>query len=93
MNEADVITVARSAIYTAVMMLLPVMSAAIVIGLIIALFQAVTQIQEITLNFAPKILTVFITLAITAPFMYGQLNTFVDYLMDQIMIGGAYTFN
>lgn len=87
MSEADVITIARTAVYTTLVIASPPLIVAIVVGLIIALFQAVTQINEITLTFVPKIVAVFVTVAVAAPFMYQTLSTFVELLIDRIALG------
>jgi flagellar biosynthetic protein FliQ len=58
---------------------------ALLTGLLISLFQALTQLQEMTLVFVPKILVVFIALLTFAPFMLSQLTSFVTSLTDRII--------
>jgi len=88
MNEADVLDVGRQAIFTLVMTILPVMGVALVVGLVISLFQALTQIQEMTLAFVPKILVIFVSLIFLLPFMLATLSGFVEtVLVDHIVAG------
>jgi flagellar biosynthetic protein FliQ len=63
----------------------PIMGVALLTGLLISLFQALTQLQEMTLVFVPKILVVFIALLTFAPFMLSQLTSFVTSLTDRII--------
>jgi len=67
MNEADALELLRAAIWTIIIGSGPAVGAAMFVGLIIALLQALTQIQESTLTFVPKIVAVFIALAIGHP--------------------------
>lgn len=84
MSEADVLDIGRSAIWTLLRVAAPVMLTALVVGLIIALFQALTQIQEVTLTFVPKILLVFFVLMLALPFMLGELTGFTQELITRI---------
>ena len=74
MNEADALELLRAAIWTIIMGSGPAVAAAMFVGLIIALFQALTQVQEATLTFVPKIVAIFIALAVGAPFIGGQIQ-------------------
>lgn len=80
MGPADVLDVGRDAIYVMLQVSAPVMLVGLGVGLIIALFQALTQIQEMTLTFVPKIIAIFLSLLIFLPFM-GQV---LDGLMVRI---------
>ena len=71
MNAADVLDLARDALWVLLEVSAPVMAVGLVVGLIIALFQALTQIQEITLTFVHKIVAIFAALMLFLPFM-GQ---------------------
>ena len=73
MTGPQVLDVARDAILTLVIVSSPLMLVGLVVGIVISLFQALTQIQEMTLVFVPKILAIFITLLIVLPFMGGLL--------------------
>lgn len=66
----------------------PILVLALVVGLMIALFQALTQIQELTLTFVPKILVIFVALMALAPFMLTTMVTFGQSLMDRIVALG-----
>ena len=70
MNQADAIDIIQSAIWTVVIASGPAVGGAMVVGIIIALFQALTQIQEVTLTFVPKIIAIFIIVAFTASFTW-----------------------
>ncbi|SDG26781.1 MULTISPECIES: flagellar biosynthesis protein FliQ [Thalassobaculum] len=85
MTEADAIDVSREAVLVLLTMSLPVMLIALGVGLTIALFQALTQLQEMTLVFVPKILVVFGSLLLLLPFMLATITTFFDGLADKII--------
>ncbi|ADR52291.1 flagellar biosynthesis protein FliQ [Candidatus Liberibacter solanacearum] len=84
MNEADVLEIARAAIWTILSASAPVLLAAMFFGVLVAFLQALTQIQEVTLTFVPKIIAVFITLIISAPFIGGQISAFVTLVLSRI---------
>ena len=86
MTEIEAIEIGREALLVMLTMSAPVMLISLGVGLIIALFQALTQIQEMTLTFVPKMIVVFAALVILAPFMLGALSKFTLDLAD-IMIG------
>ena len=88
MDASDVIDVAREAIYVVLKVGAPIMLIALIVGLIVALFQALTQIQEMTLAFVPKILVIFISLIFFIPFMLASLTTFTERLVDRIVALG-----
>jgi flagellar biosynthetic protein FliQ len=71
-----VIQTARDAMYTALLVAAPPMGLALIIGLMVSIFQAVTQISEVTLAFIPKILAVFGGLLFFGPFMLDTLMKF-----------------
>lgn len=85
MTEADAIDVSREAVLVLLTMSLPIMLIALGVGLVIALFQALTQLQEMTLVFVPKILVVFASLLLLLPFMLATIQTFFDGLADKII--------
>ncbi|HEX3441047.1 MAG TPA: flagellar biosynthetic protein FliQ [Pseudolabrys sp.] len=74
MTGPEVLDVAREAIYTLVIVAAPVMLVGLGVGVVISLLQALTQIQEQTLAFVPKILAVFVSLLIALPFMAERLH-------------------
>jgi flagellar biosynthetic protein FliQ len=74
MNPAESIDFARQAIYVLLEISAPAMLTALVVGLGIGLLQALTQIQEMTLVFVPKIIAIFLVLLITLPFAGAAMN-------------------
>ncbi|MCG8547799.1 MAG: flagellar biosynthesis protein FliQ [Alphaproteobacteria bacterium] len=85
MNEAQVLDFAREAVWTMLKVAGPVMLLGLMVGLVIALFQALTSIQEITLTFVPKILVVFVSLIVLMPFMFGVMQQFMESITDRII--------
>ncbi len=88
MNEVEVLDISRDAIFTLIKIVSPILLVALFIGLIVGIFQALTQIQEMTLAFVPKILAVFVTLILLFPFMLSQMKMLSDTLFDKIVSGG-----
>lgn len=89
MNDVMVLEVGKDAIYTLLLVVGPLLMIAMVVGLLISLVQTLTQIQEMTLVFVPKILVVFISLILLLPFMIDQLRTFSAGLFDRIIALGT----
>ena len=58
------------------------------VGLVISLFQALTQIQEMTLAFVPKIIVIFVSVLALIPFMLASLSTFMEQIVDKIVALG-----
>ncbi len=87
MNEADALDIAQAAIWTVVMASGPAVAAAMIVGVAIAFVQALTQVQEMTLTFVPKILAIFVTIAISAPFIGAQISIFTDLVFSRIETG------
>tara|TARA_R110000787_G_scaffold144264_2_gene258189 strand:+ start:13173 stop:13439 length:267 start_codon:yes stop_codon:yes gene_type:complete len=85
LNQTEVLDVGREAIIVLITVGAPIMTISLAIGLIIALFQALTQIQEMTLTFVPKILAIFISLVIFLPFMFTTLSEFALRMADRII--------
>jgi flagellar biosynthesis protein FliQ len=83
MVESQIIQVTREGLYLILLISAPPILASLVIGMIISLFQAMTQVQEQTLTFAPKIVIVFGVLAILGPWIGSQLVRFTFSLFDQ----------
>ena len=75
MTGAETLDVAREAIWTIVVVSAPLMVVGLVVGVVVSLFQALTQIQEQTLVFVPKILAIFAALLIALPFMADVLHS------------------
>ena len=87
MTGPEVLEVARESIWTIVLVSAPVLVVGLVVGVSISLVQALTQIQEQTLVFVPKILAVFITLLVALPFMADALHSHMMRISSRI-IGG-----
>lgn len=88
MNAADAVSVAQDALIVLLQVAGPLMAVALVVGLGIALFQALTQIQEMTLTFVPKIIAMFVVLLILLPFIGGVMNAFMTRIADRIVALG-----
>lgn len=87
MNEADALEVMYNAIWTIIVAAGPAVGAAMVVGIVIALMQALTQIQEMTLTFIPKIIVILLVTAITGPFVGGQIFAFANETYGHIATG------
>ncbi|MDM9626418.1 flagellar biosynthesis protein FliQ [Rhizobium sp. S152] len=87
MNEADALDIFQAAIWTVLVSAGPAVGAAMVVGLVIALLQALTQVQEATLTFVPKIVTVLVTIGISAPFVGSQISIFTNMVFSRIQTG------
>ena len=88
MTEIEVLEISREAIFTLLKVVTPILLVALFVGLIIGIFQALTQIQEMTLAFVPKIISVFIALILLFPFMLAQMRTLTEGLFNRISNGG-----
>jgi len=77
--------ITREAVYVLITISAPILILSLVVGLIISLFQALTQIQENTLTFVPKILTIYISLLLIVPYMVGRLKIFTDHIIQLII--------
>ena len=84
MTPEFVITFAQEAIKTTILVSMPMLGLGLTVGLIISIFQAVTQIQEMTLTFVPKILIVLIALLFFAGWMLDHLMNFTKTAIEQI---------
>jgi flagellar biosynthetic protein FliQ len=87
MNQADALDIVQSALWTVIVASSPAVGAAMTIGIVIALLQALTQVQEITLTFIPKILAILIIASLTAPFIGTVIYTFAEQVYSRIEIG------
>ncbi|MEJ8475428.1 flagellar biosynthesis protein FliQ [Roseibium algae] len=86
MTGGEVLDIGREGVWTMILVAGPVMIVGLVVGVVIALFQALTQIQEMTLVFVPKILAIFFTLMLTMPFMGQLLATFTARIGELILV-------
>ncbi len=87
MNANEVLEIAREAVIVLLKLGAPIMLVALGVGLTISLVQALTQIQEMTLSFVPKILVIFLSLLVFLPFMLNTLTIFTQRLADRIVAG------
>ncbi|MBP2232383.1 flagellar biosynthesis protein FliQ [Azospirillum agricola] len=85
MNQADVLEVLRSGIWTTLVVAAAPLLVAVVVGVAISLIQALTQVQEMTLTFVPKIVAILVVTVLALPFMYGTLATYAERLTDLIV--------
>ena len=87
MDSNSALDVLRDMISTILWGCAPVLISSLVVGLLISFFQALTQIQEMTLTFVPKIIVIFFILGLTLPFTYRVLNELSNQVFDLIVSG------
>jgi flagellar biosynthetic protein FliQ len=87
MNQADALDIVQSALWTIIIASGPAVAAAMIIGIIIALLQALAQVQEITLTFIPKIIAILIVSSLTAPFVGAVIYAFAETVYSRIEVG------
>lgn len=80
--EAYIISIAKQALYLTLILTAPPVMASMIVGLMISLLQATTQVQEQTLTFVPKLIAVIVTLALVGPWTMMQLVNFANSLFD-----------
>ncbi len=84
MTDSLVLGLARQAIELTLLVSLPMLAAGLVVGLIISIFQAVTQIQEMTLTFVPKIVAVLVALLLSFPWIMHKMIAFTTQIIEGI---------
>jgi flagellar biosynthesis protein FliQ len=87
MSETDALDIVQAAIWTILLASGPAVAAAMIAGLTVALFQALTQVQEVTLTFIPKIVAILAVAAFTAPFMGQVIYAFAQEVFGRIEHG------
>ena len=87
MNEADALDIVQYAVWTVLTASAPVVLVAMAVGIGIALIQALTQVQEITLTFVPKIVAIMLVVALTGPFIGSQISAFTNVIFQRIENG------
>jgi flagellar biosynthesis protein FliQ len=89
MTPESVMTIGQQAIELTLVISAPMLLTALVIGLVVSIFQAATQINEQTLSFIPKLIGMFVVLVISGPWMVGQMLDFIQRLYSNIpwMVG------
>ena len=83
MNTQAVLTIGQQAIFVTVLVAAPLLLTALVVGLAVSIFQAATQINEMTLSFIPKLLAMFVALVLAGPWMLAMLVDYVQRLLRQ----------
>jgi len=84
MDSVEVITIVREGIWVLILVSAPLMITALVVGLTVSLIQALTQVQEMTLSFVPKILAMLVVMMLTLPFMLQTLEDYTERLFTMI---------
>jgi flagellar biosynthetic protein FliQ len=87
MNSSDAVDLAHETIIVALKLGAPVLLLALVVGLVISFLQALTQIQEMTLTFVPKMLVIMLSLMVLLPYMLSTLSAFMESLVGRIISG------
>ena len=87
MNQADALDIVQSALWTIIVASGPAVGAAMAIGIIIALLQALTQVQEVTITFIPKIIVILLVSSLTAPFVGSVIYSFAEMVYSRIEVG------
>lgn len=85
MNGTEILDIARDTIWLTLKIGAPIMIIGLCVGLMVSLFQALTQIQEMTLAYVPKIIAIFLALYLFLPFMSNSLNDFMIEIADRIV--------
>lgn len=85
MTGPEVLDLARDGIWTLIIVSAPLMLVGLIVGVAIALIQALTQIQEMTLVFVPKIVAIFVAMIVALPFMGQAMGGFMDRIADHII--------
>ena len=88
MTPTDVLELSRESVWVTLKVGGPILVVALIVGLSISLVQALTQIQEMTLSFVPKIIAIFVALVLLLPFMLTTLIDFTRELMDRAIALG-----
>jgi flagellar biosynthetic protein FliQ len=89
MDETLALEIGTKSIFLLIKISLPLMLVALVVGLAVSLFQALTQIQEMTLSFVPKIIAIFISLILFMPYIGSSLRDFSEELATLITVSGG----
>jgi len=89
MTQNDVIEMAKNAIITMLLCVSPMLIIAMLLGLLIGVIQTLTQVQEQTLVFVPKMFAIFVIMLLTLPFMIGKMQLFSTSIFDKIVSIGT----
>ena len=83
MNEAELLEICRRGLIVALELSMPILLVTLVVGVLVSLFQAVTQVQEATLTFVPKVFAVILALALIGPWMLQSIVGFTSTMIAQ----------
>lgn len=89
MTAQDIFDIVRQTLWVTILVSGPALAAALVVGLLVSLLQALTQIQEMTLTLLPKLAAIAVTLVLAMPFMWAQLRSFTEALFLRMAGLGA----
>jgi len=89
LSQADVFSILQNAMMVALELSLPILAIGVIVGVVISIFQAVTQINDQTLSLVPKILAVFATLGLLGPWMFHQLMQFAIQMLTRLPVAGT----
>ena len=89
MGEAEMAGALRDTLWVVIKLGGPLLVTALVVGLLVSLFQAITQINESTLVFVPKLLALFASLALLGPFMVSTLDAYTHALLERLIAVGG----
>lgn len=89
MSQNTVLYMAKEALGTVLLVGGPILGASLLVGLIVSIFQAMTQIQEQTLSFIPKVIVVAVILLLLGPWMLSVLTVYTSNLLTQISTFGS----
>ena len=85
MGGDEIALLSREAIYVLLAVATPVLLVSLAVGLVISLLQALTQIQETTLTFVPKMIVIYLSLLVLGPYMVNKLQVFTQHIADRII--------
>ena len=88
MKAPEVLAFAQDAMMTLILMATPLLLLCVIVGIAVSLFQALTQIQEMTLTYVPKIVVVFVAMLMVLPFMADTLQSQMSRIVARIITGG-----
>lgn len=84
MNESIVVSIVKETLYTAMLVGGPILILSLLVGLLVSIFQATTQIQEQTLSFIPKLIVIALTLVVGGSWMLNEVVQFTNKIMNMI---------
>lgn len=85
MTQGEVLSVFSQALFVAMKLALPMLAVSVLIGLVVAVFQAATQIHEQTLTFVPKLIVIALMLLVTGNWMMSTMSDFVNWLFSLML--------